>query len=133
MLKILCMIILTFSFKISEAKTIVISKNTQLKNISKYELVNIFTGKKQKWDNGDKIIVFVKSQKTLEHRDFTYSILGISPTRYNDLINNEVKNKKYIFEVSSDEEMIMKVLQVPGSIGYVNYYEDFDKDLNFLN
>lgn len=133
MFKMLCMIILTFSFKISEAKTIVISKNTQLKNISKYELVNIFTGKKQKWDNGDKIIVFVKSQKTLEHRDFTYSILGISPTRYNDLINNEVKNKKYIFEVSSDEEMIMKVLQVPGSIGYVNYYEDFDKDLNFLN
>lgn len=133
MLKILCMIILTFSFNISEAKTLVISKNKQLKNISKYELVNIFTGKKQKWDNGDKIIVFVKSQKTLEHRDFTYSILGISPTRYNDLINNEVKNKKYIFEVSSDEEMIMKVLQVPGSIGYVNYYEDFDKDLNFLN
>lgn len=125
---LILILFLTF-LKIGEAKTLVISKNEEIKNIDKQDLLNIFTGKKQKWRTGEKIIVFVKPYKTLEHRDFTYSIFGISPNKFKELT---VKNK-LIFEVSSDEEIIMKVLEIPGSIGYVNYYEDFDKDLNFLN
>lgn len=122
--------ILLLNLNFCEAKTLIISKNAQLKNLNKYILTDIFTGQKQKWDNGEKITVFIKPVKTLEHKDFTYSILGISPTKFNELLN--AKNKR-VFNVSSDEEMIMKILQTPGSIGYVNYYENFDKDVIFLD
>lgn len=98
-------------------------RNISDKQLSKYELINIFTRKKQFWSDGHKIRVFTKPTDSLEHRMFTISILNITPYKYRSMLDGVIYSgaNNSVVELTSDAEMLTKLAQTPYSIGYVNY------------
>jgi ABC-type phosphate transport system substrate-binding protein len=98
-------------------------KNIADKQLSKYDLINIFTRKKQFWSDGHKIKVFTKPTDSLEHRMFTISVLNITPYKYRTLLDSVIYSgaNNSVNEISSDAEMLTKLAATPYSIGYVNY------------
>ena len=87
------------------------------------ELVHIFTRKQMFWSDGHKIKVFTKKTDSIEHKLFTMNVLNLTPYHYRTLLDSVIYSgsNTSVIEVSSDEEMILKVSSTPYSIGYLNY------------
>lgn len=91
--------------------------------MNKLAVQQIFTRKITKWSDGTSIIVFTKPLSSIEHRDFTSNILGLT------LFNFKKKLETYTYagkvnsvkEITSDAMMSIKIAQTPGAIGYINY------------
>jgi|688.fasta_scaffold846768_2 ABC-type phosphate transport system substrate-binding protein len=98
-------------------------ENADIIKMDKYTIQQIFTKKLTKWPNGHPIIVFTKPMNSIEHRDFVLTKLGYFPTYYQQLLDREVciRRATPVIEVEDDKQMIMKIEQTPGSIGYINY------------
>lgn len=86
----------------------------------RYTLQKIFTGRITRWPNGEVIRVYIKPRNSIEHREFVQNVLGLTTYQYNQLqeLNNAKNN---VSEVYTDYQMILKIEQIPGSIGYINY------------
>lgn len=98
-------------------------EQAQTLTLDKYTIENIFTRKITRWPNGQPICVFIKPKNSIEHKAFVKSVLGISPSYYDYLLNkhNEESKPNNIFEVANDFQMMNSIESTPGSIGYINY------------
>jgi ABC-type phosphate transport system substrate-binding protein len=85
-------------------------------------LLNIFTKKSKYWLDGSKIVVFIKPVNSIEHKYFVRDWLGVSPTRYKEMLESSVYSGEAtnVTEVDSDEQMMIAISQTPNSIGYID-------------
>ena len=92
-------------------------------NINNYMLVNIFTRKTLYWQNGQKIVVFVKKMTSFEHKAFVSSVLGMSSFKFDTLLERSTYagEAESVIELATDLEMIVNISKTPYSIGYTNY------------
>lgn len=83
----------------------------------------VFTRRITRWETGEHIKVFTKPVNSIEHRAFLNQWLDMTISRYKRELDRQLYAGKTtnIKEVSSDEEMIIMVLNTPASIGYLNY------------
>ena len=117
----LLIILPTISYSIEPA----IVGNAEIKEIEidKYELINIFTRKQLFWNNGQRIVVFIKPLNSIEHKIFITDVLNLTPFTFKQKLDEILyagKNSP-AQEIPSDEMMLIKIESTPYSIGYVNY------------
>lgn len=131
---LLSIILLVLCLNVNAADVIVWAEDSNSVTLDRYTLQKIFTRKVTKWPNGQPIQVFIKPMYSVEHRDFVLTVLGMSLFTYLNMLDNNDEEYRYqrisnpgkqqrqfIIEVSSDKQMLQKIEQLPGSIGYVNY------------
>lgn len=102
--------------------------------IAHRDIVNIFTRKKIYWSDGHKITVFTKISDSIEHKIFIMNILNITPYRYKTMLNTITyggENTPAI-ELSSDQEMMSKLSNMPFSVGYINYNIIMNDSINLV-
>jgi ABC-type phosphate transport system substrate-binding protein len=83
----------------------------------------IFTRKTTRWSDGNEIVVFVKPLGSIEHRDFTTNVLGLTSYEFIKKLENQTYSGRAtsVMELPTDEMMSLKVSQTSGSVGYINY------------
>lgn len=129
--KLLLSILLLMPIKLSAVDIIVWAETSSSITLDRYTIQRIFTRKVTKWPDGTNITVFIKPVISMEHKEFVYKILKISPFYYQQLLEQQTFSGKAssVVEVQSDSQMHRKITSIEGSIGYVNYeiYKDNKK------
>ena len=96
----------------------------------------IFTRKVTKWETGERITVFTKPLDSIEHRYFLNQWLNMTTGKYKRELEGQTYSGRAtgVKEVSTDEEMMVMVMQTPASIGYLNYGVILhDKSVKIIN
>lgn len=117
---LLCLLLSTSSM--AEEIRVIANPNTPVREITVYELREIFTLKKPYWSNGQRVRLFIFQSDSLVAKRFITEVLQMSPTMYNDIIERSysVGKTNLPMAVVSQESMIIKVMITPGGIGYVD-------------
>ena len=73
------------------------------------------------WSNGQAITVYVLSNQHLTHQLFSTQVLGMFPYQLDRIWNKLVYSGlgEEPIKVQSEQEMLERVSQKPGAIGYV--------------
>lgn len=117
--------LLFFSNSINATDPVVIAEASLPETkLQKSDLVYIFTRQRMFWADGHKIKVFVKPSNSIENKLFAINVLNLSPYKYRSLLDSVIYAglNTPADEVSSDEEMLLKISSTPYSIGYLNYH-----------
>ena len=100
---------------------IIANKSVKLDKIEQAELLDYYSRDLKFWDNGDPIIIFDLKVKN-EIRDIFYKYLGKSSSRM-----KSIWMKKMLLgegdppePLDSEEDMLEKIIETPGSIGFIN-------------
>ena len=90
-------------------------------NVSKQEVVWMYTMRKRFWDNGSRITVFYQDLSSQTHREFCRSILGMNPDKFDQLILSYINtgNAAYFRLAQNSKDVKLNVEHTPGSIGYI--------------
>lgn len=101
---------------------------------SRMELVDIFTRNRIWWPNSKKITVFTRQLDSVEHKLFVIDVLNLSPFQFRSRLDSVIYAGKNtpVVEVTSDEEMLLKLSLTPYSIGYVNSTVMINDKLNII-
>lgn len=100
---------------------VIVHESVKTADITPQQLLDIYTLNAQNWDDGKKIIVTdFKGDGELRQR--FYDFISIKPTDIKKIWLRKQFSGSGIppLTVSSEEEMIEKVLNKPGTIGYVS-------------
>jgi len=114
--------ILTIGISVSSAQVAVISnKSVKAEKISKNEILDFYSGDVKKWEHGEPVVVFDLQERNKVKETF-YEFLGKSPSRMKSiwmkkLLSGEGDPPQ---SLKSDEEMLKKVAETPGALGFVN-------------
>lgn len=120
-----------------EITVLIANGDVVVKKISYEEVRLIFTLTFKRWDDGAPIRVVLREDKSLVHKTFVWEFLGLTPTRYREIIDTHISSgraKKPVI-VKSDITMATQVARLPGSIGYlsdktfITYHENETKIL----
>lgn len=122
--------VLLYSFNeisaLAESTDIVIPKTQENKNyryLTLSQLIKIFTGDSDKWENGEEIHLVMYDINSIEHKTFLLEQLGLTPTefkkRFNKNLKENPKMKDRITYVKNQEEMIKELLNNNSAIGYM--------------
>lgn len=100
---------------------IIAHKSVPVDEIKKTELLDFYTGDVKKWRNQMTVVVFDLKPK-LEVRDIFYNFLGKSPSRMKSIwlkkmLSGEGEPPQAL---ESEEEMVKKVAETAGAIGFVS-------------
>jgi len=108
-----------------ELKVIIHGENTsayyqEFVSSPKNLLQDIFTLRKQRWSNGDKIKIFVLPSSNPVHKKFVQEFLELNDFRLNRIWNRMTFGGYAIPPtiVKSEAELVEKVHSTKGSIGY---------------
>jgi ABC-type phosphate transport system substrate-binding protein len=90
--------------------------------LARDELVRIYAMKKRTWENGTPVKVFILSRSSQVHRDFITGTLKMQPFQLNRLWNRLVFSGIGVAptELVSQQEMVAKVRNTVGAIGYID-------------
>lgn len=108
-----------------QASNIVLNRKVflekQERSISIPELIDIFTRRYTRWENGESVVVVTRELSSIEHKRFLQEHLGITPYQYRARLQRNIYQgiASPPFEVKTEEELIDKVALTPGAIGYV--------------
>ena len=82
----------------------------------------IFTLRTKMWSDGSSVRIFLLPKDSILTRDFSVKYLEMSAFKYFDLIEaRQALGRVNVPRVlKSEQEVIIKVLTTPGSIGYAN-------------
>lgn len=85
-------------------------------------IASIFTLKNQKWPSGEKLQVFILPKDSIYTKIFAQKYLKMSPDKYYDVLaaNQAAHSDANPIIVESESELILKVLNTKGSIGYAD-------------
>jgi ABC-type phosphate transport system substrate-binding protein len=118
--KVLLVILLLCGSGYSQV-AIIANKSVKLDKIEQAELLDYYSRELKFWDNGDPIIIFDLKVKN-EIRDIFYKYLGKSSSRM-----KSIWMKKMLLgegdppePLDSEEDMLEKIIETPGSIGFIN-------------
>ncbi|WP_231383568.1 substrate-binding domain-containing protein [Methylobacter luteus] len=100
----------------------VINRANQQNTISRNGLSAIFKMRLLRWNDGSAVTVFVLNDDDQLHRQFCKQILNVFPHQmrrnWNKLVFSGSGQAPILVE--SKEEMIEKIANTPGSVGYLN-------------
>lgn len=84
------------------------------------QLRKIFSMRQTAWSNGQKITVYVLVNQHQTHQDFSIKVLGMFPYLLDRIWNKLVYSGlgEAPIKVQSEQEMLERVSQTPGAIGY---------------
>lgn len=91
-------------------------------SINEKQLRSIFSMRRREWQDGTAITVFVLPDSHQTHKSFCKNSLSMFPHRLRKAWNRLVftGTGQAPEEVKSEEEMLQKVRQTPGAIGYLS-------------
>jgi len=92
--------------------------NWQTPTPTKAEVVQAFSGELKYWENGDKVVIFILPSSHWSTRLFAYSILGVSPTKFMDLVTRDGLSN--VHQLNTEAQVLLSVARVRGSIGYLS-------------
>lgn len=91
-------------------------------SVNEKQLRSIFSMRRREWKDGTAITVFVLPDSDQTHKSFCKNSLSMFPHRLRKTWNRLVftGTGQAPEEVNSEEEMLQKVGQTPGAIGYLS-------------
>ena len=86
------------------------------------EAVQYFTGRATRWPDGTIIILIVLPQDASTTKTFVFEHLGMTSSQlYESLkINSTIRKHNTVSFVENEREMLKKISQTQGALGYVN-------------
>ena len=105
----------------AEEVVVIAHPSVPVETITKYEAHDIFAGDIHLWKNGERVVVFDLESKTAVKESF-YRFIGRSTSRMKSiwmkhLLSGEGGPPR---SLESETEMLERVGETPGSIGYVS-------------
>jgi len=103
------------------AQQVVVSHDVGIERLSTSALRTIFAMRRQSWDNGLPITVFVYEPKQVFHRNFCQSVLNVLPYQLQRTWDIRVFSGmgQGPVIVYSEQEMLQRIATTSGAIGYV--------------
>jgi ABC-type phosphate transport system substrate-binding protein len=100
---------------------VVVNPSVESKDISVEQIRRIFSMRQITWPNDQVITVYVLSNQHQTHKNFSTKVLGMFPYQLDRIWNKMVYSGLggEPIKVQSEQEMLERVSQKPGSIGYV--------------
>lgn len=113
----------------------VINVKTEQRSVSKNGLSAIFKMRLSSWSNGSNITVFVLKDDSPLHKQFCKQILNIFPHQmrrnWNKLVFSGTGQAP--IQLENKDEMIDKLINTPGAIGYLKGEDLNHKNIRILN
>ena len=102
---------------------VVVNSSVEFKDIRIEQIRRIFSMRQTVWSHGQTITVYVLSNQHQTHQIFSTEVLGMFPYQLNRIWNKLVYSGlgEEPIKVYSEQEMLERVSQKPGAIGYVMY------------
>jgi ABC-type phosphate transport system substrate-binding protein len=103
------------------AVQVVVNPSVESKDISIEQIRRIFSMRQTTWSNEQTITVYVLSNQHQTHQVFSTKVLSMFPYQLDRIWNKLVYSGlgEEPIKVQSEQEMLERVSQVPGAIGYV--------------
>lgn len=100
---------------------VVVNPSVESKDISVEQIRRIFSMRQTAWSNDQAITVYVLSNQHQTHKTFSTKVLGMFPYQLDRIWNKLVYSGlgEEPIKVQSEQEMLERVSQKPGAIGYV--------------
>ena len=116
-----------FSLQAALASDIIINAQNQQQSISRNELLSIFSMRQRYWRDGTPVTVFVLKDANA-HSEFCKKNLRIFPHQLRSRWDRLVYSGTGVAptEVDSVDQLIQRVAQIRGAIGYINRIIDND-------
>lgn len=113
---------------------VVVNPSVASKDISIEQIRRIFSMRQTTWSNEQTITVYVLSNQHQTHQIFSTKVLGMFPYQLDRIWNKLVYSGlgEGPIKVQSEQEMLERVSQMPGAIGYVMAQIEYD-NVNVLN
>ena len=119
---ILWVVTFLFAFMSSTAwaeVVVITNKSVNTANLDTKDIKKIFLGKKMYWDDNKKITLFILA-KSDAHKEFVKKYLGKSENQFTNYWKQLLfTGKGMLPNRVKDEELIGKIKQTEGAIGYV--------------
>ena len=120
-------LLLLFFFRISEVCSqssqvqLITHSSVDTSSLDKDQVRRIFTMYQTNWSDSQPIVVFVLASHNTTHQFFSREVLGLFPYQLDRIWNKLIYSGlgEGPTKVYSEEEMLEKIKQQPGSIGYV--------------
>lgn len=124
---------LEIEVKAGELHAIVANRDVKEKVLSVNSLRSIFSMHKKTWSDGTKIRVFVLPDDDLLHQRFSKEKLNVFPYQLRSTWDRLIFSGtgQGPIQVNSNEEMLARVANTPGAIGYL-WTADIDENVNVL-
>lgn len=105
----------------SQAVSIIVNPSVPAAELSTRELRAIYTMRLDRWANGDEIQVFVLPKQSPIHQQFSKKVLQALPHQLQAVWYRLVYSGmgRAPTEVQDEQEMLERVSQTPGAIGYL--------------
>jgi ABC-type phosphate transport system substrate-binding protein len=117
-----CLLFIAFSVHSQvPAVRVVVNSSVESKDISVEQIRRIFSMRQTAWSNNQAITVYVLSNQHQTHQAFSTKVLGMFPYQLDRIWNKLVYSGlgEEPIKVQSEKEMLERVSQKPGAIGYV--------------
>ena len=110
----------------SQALQVIVNPSVTATELTKRELRAIYTMRLQHWSDGGEVQVFVLPQASELHQRFSKEVLEALPHQLQAVWYRLVYSGmgEAPVEVHSEQEMIERVRQSPGAIGYIENAND---------
>lgn len=101
---------------------VIANKSVPVDTLNKTDLLDIYTGDIKKWSDNQPVVVF-DLKSNVEAKEAFYKFLGKSFSRMKSIwlkkmLSGEGEPPALM---SSEEELLKKVISTPGAIGYVSH------------
>ena len=106
---------------VAQAQQIIVNTDVSISTIDRNRARLIFTMRINQWPNQQPVAVFVLPDDTPLHQAFTKSALGVFAYQLRQTWDRQVFSGtgQAPMQVTSEAEMIERVRQTPGAIGYI--------------
>ncbi|WP_252732383.1 substrate-binding domain-containing protein [Paraglaciecola arctica] len=125
-----CLLFVAFSVgsQVPEVK-VVVNPSVDSKDLSVEQIRRIFSMRQTTWSNDQTITVYVLANQHQTHQVFSTKVLGMFPYQLDRIWNKLVYSGlgEEPIKLQSEEEMLERVSQEPGAIGYVMQPINLDK------
>ncbi|MEP1446429.1 MAG: substrate-binding domain-containing protein [Paraglaciecola sp.] len=125
-----CLLFVAFSVgsQVPEVK-VVVNPSVDPKDLSVEQIRRIFSMRQTTWSNDQTITVYVLANQHQTHQVFSTQVLGMFPYQLDRIWNKLVYSGlgEEPIKLQSEEEMLERVSQKPGAIGYVAQPINVDK------
>jgi hypothetical protein len=104
---------------------LVSNKTTPITTIAMADLVKVCKAQMSHWSNGKAVTLVTRSPEVPEMRLVLEKIYGMTPEAVSSLIvaaNHEHISRPLIVVVNSDEDVVKKVEETPGAVGFADVY-----------
>lgn len=101
-----------------------IGEKLHLDELPLNQLIDIFTKKMTRWNDGSEIIVITRRMNSIQNQEFLLSVLGLTPYQYKTRLQRNLFKGRISppIEVNSEDEMLEILLQNKSAIGYMYNY-----------